>query len=453
MDCFRNIELLDDDASLAHYGRDWTRFWPAQPSVILFPKNTSEVAEIVAIARQKNLKLVPSGGRTGLSGGAVAADGEVVVSLDKMRRIVELDEADPSLTAQAGLTVGELQRSAAAAGLLYPVDWAAADSSQIGGSVATNAGGIRVLRYGMTRNWVRGLTVVTGTGDIVTTGKGLVKNNTGPDLTQLFIGSEGTLGIITEVTMGLTVPPPAQSVLLVGFSGLEAVMPVFSHFRSGLNLSAFEFFDRRSVAHVSAATGREFPLESDCPYYAVIEFDDPDHACQDAALALFEQLMGDGYLLDGTLSQSLAQAADLWRWREDISESISPHVSYKNDLSVRVSKLPDFLEALNGLVAAHYPHFEVVWFGHLGDGNLHMNVLKPENSEVADFHAEVKGLSTRVFELLQRFDGSVSAEHGVGLLKRDDLHYSRSPAELALLRQVKAVFDPDSIMNPGKVLR
>lgn len=451
MSRFDPIESLADDESLTHYGRDWTRFWPARPEAVVFPRSTGEVVELVDLARRDGLKLVPSGGRTGLSGGAVASRGEVVVSLEKMREIISLDADEPGLRAQAGLPVGELQRRAADAGLYYPVDWAAAGSSQLGGSIATNAGGIRVLRYGMTRDWVRGLTVVTGTGEVLELNRGLVKNNTGFDLRHLMIGSEGVLGIITEASMALAGPPPEQSVLLVGFAGLSSIMPAFAELRAGLILSAFEFFDRRSMEHVASATGETFPLDGKCPFYAVVEFDDPDQTNQERALELFERLTEAGHVADGTISQSLNQAAELWRWREAISESISPLTPYKNDLSVRVARVPEFLASLDRLVAEHYPEFEVVWFGHIGDGNLHMNVLKPEDWSIEDFHAAGRSLSPRVFELVQKFGGSVSAEHGVGLLKREHLHYSRSKAEIELMRQIKAAFDPDGVLNPGKV--
>ncbi|HSH27264.1 MAG TPA: FAD-binding oxidoreductase, partial [Wenzhouxiangella sp.] len=364
----------------------------------------------------------------------------------------ELDAEEPGLRAQAGLPVGELQRRATDAGLYYPVDWAAADSAQLGGSIATNAGGIRVLRYGMTREWVRGLTLVTGTGEVLELNRGLVKNNTGFDLRHLMIGSEGVLGIITEATMALTGPPPEQSVLLLAFAELSSIMPVFAELRAGLDLSAFEFFDQRSMEYVAAATGETFPLHGECPYYAVVEFDDPEQASQERALELFERLAEAGHVADGTVSQSLAQAGELWRWREAISEAIASHTPYKNDLSVRVPRVPEFLASLVELVAEHYPEFEIVWFGHIGDGNLHMNVLKPPDWSIEDFHAAGRRLSPEVFELVRKFEGSVSAEHGVGLLKRDDLHYSRSKAEIALMRQIKATFDPDGILNPGKVL-
>jgi FAD/FMN-containing dehydrogenase len=443
------IETLTDPASLEHYGRDWTRFWKPAPEAVVFPRSTEEVVELVKWARSCGKALVPSGGRTGLSGGAVAARGEVVVSLERMRAMIELDHDDPSLTVEAGMAVGQVQKLAADAGWYYPVDWAAAGSSQVGGSIATNAGGIRVLRYGMTRDWVRGLQVVTGRGEVLELNRGLVKNNTGFDLRQLMVGSEGTLGIVTQATLGLTRPPPEQSVLLLGFVELDAIMPAFARLRKALNLSAFEFFDRRSIEQVAAASGQVFPLDGDCPFHAVVEFDDPGQALQEQALALFEALVEEGLVGDGTISQSGAQAAELWHWREAISESIAPRTPYKNDLSVRVGRVPAFLRDLDALIADHYPEFEVVWFGHIGDGNLHMNVLRPEGWSPEDFHAAGKALSPRVFELVQRHQGSVSAEHGVGLLKLEDLGWSRSPAELDLMRGIKDLFDPTASSIPA----
>ncbi len=452
MSRFPDLEVLSDAESLAHYGRDWTRFWAPAPDRVVFPRSTADVVDLVQWARAESRALVPSGGRTGLSGGAVATKGEVVVSLEKMRGLVELDEVGSSLTVQAGMSVGELQRRAIDAGLYYPVDWAAAGSSQLGGSIATNAGGIRVLRYGMTRDWVRGLTVVDGRGRVLDLNRGLIKNNAGPDLTQLMIGSEGIFGIITEATVGLIPPPPEQSLLLLAFSGLGAVMPSLARLQQALTLSAFEFFDRRSVRHVEQATGKSFPLDDGAAFYAVVEFDDPDQSCQDQALAAFEALVEAEQVIDGLISQSAAQAEDLWHWREAITESITPRTPYKNDLSVRVSRVPQFLADLEHMVRRHYPDFEVVWFGHIGDGNLHMNVLCPEGMDPADFRQACDGLSPRVFEVVQAHGGSVSAEHGVGLLKRDYLHFSRSAAELDSLRVLKNHFDPDGVLNPGKVI-
>ncbi len=447
-----SMQILTDPESLSHYGRDWTRFWPPSPSQVMFPESLEEVVEVVREARARRTALVPSGGRTGLSGGAVATGGEVVVSMERLRAEIAFEAAEPSVTVQAGMTVGALQQLARERGFCYPVDWAAAGASQVGGSIATNAGGIRVLRYGMTRDWVRGLTVVTGQGEVLRLNQGLIKNNAGFDLRHLMIGSEGTLGLIVEATMGLLPEPPESSVLLLALADLESLMPALTALRRALDLSAFEFFDQASVAQVAKARELDFPLDSsEAPLFALVEFDDPEGGQQDRALGVFEQLVEAGQVVDGTLSQSSAQAEALWTWREAISESIAHRTPYKNDLSVRVSRVPQFLRELDRLVEQRYPDFEVVWFGHIGDGNLHMNVLRPEGWSVEDFHAAGAQLSPAVFELVQRHEGSISAEHGVGLLKRDYLPWSRSAAEIDLMRAIKRQFDPDGILNPGKI--
>ncbi len=453
MSVFPDIETLTDAESLTFYGQDWTRFWKPAPQRIVFPRSTDDVVALVQWARSSGARLVPSGGRTGLSGGAVARDGEVVVALDKMRQIIDLDAVEPSLTVQAGVSIGKVQQTAEDAGLHYPVDWSASDSSQAGGSIATNAGGIRVLRYGMTRQWVRGLEVVDGRGEVLRLNRGLIKNNAGPDLTQIMIGSEGIFGIITEATLGLTDMPEERSVLLIAFTDLEAVMPAFAALRRALHLSAFELFDRRCVQAVAAHTGQSFPLSDDEAYFAVVEFDNPEGSQEETALGVFEDLVEAGQLGDGVFSQSAAQAAELWRWREEISEAITPRTPYKNDLSVRVSGVPGFLSALDEVIKERYPTFEVLWFGHIGDGNLHMNVLRPEAMDIDEFRDACDRLSPAVFKLVQDHGGSISAEHGVGLLKRDYLQFCRSQLEIETLRQLKKIFDPDGLLNPGKMLK
>ncbi len=447
-----SLELTAEPDVLASHGRDWTRFWSPQPAAVVFPREVQQIQALVRFAVERRLPLVPSGGRTGLSGGAVAAHGELLVSFDRMCRIVDFSAADRTVTVEAGVVTAEVQRVAADNGLHYPVAFAADGSSQIGGNIATNAGGVKVLRYGLTRDWVTGLKVVTGAGELLSLNRGLIKDASGYDLRHLFIGSEGTLGMIVEATLQLTGPPPAQSVMLLGLDRLDALMQVFDLARLHLTLSAFEFFTDRALARVADAHGLSLPMDSRCPLYCLLEFDNPGGAGEADALRVFEQALENGWVADGVISQSDAQARDLWRYREGISESIASATPYKNDLSVRISQVPDFLAKLDLLIEREYPDFEVIWFGHIGDGNLHMNVLKPPQMAVEAFEAACERVNQLVFDLVKRFGGSISAEHGLGLLKQPWLPYCRSDTEIALMRQLKHAFDPAGIMNPGKLL-
>ena len=440
-----------DADSLAQYGRDRTKNWAAAPCAVVLPANTEQVQAIVRWAYEKSVAIVPSGGRTGLSGGAVAHRGELVLNLERLRQIGDFDPVERSVRVGAGVLTGQLQAWAAEQGLFYPVDFAAAGSSQIGGNIATNAGGIKVIRWGMTRDWVRGLKVVTGTGELLNLNQGLLKNNAGYDLRHLMIGSEGTLGVIVEATMGLITPPRQLTVLLLAAPSMDAVMQLLHTFQNRLELTAFEFFSESALAKVLARSGLARPLETEGEFYALLEFDNTSAAIEAQALAVFEESLEAGWALDGTMSQNEEQRIKLWRLREEISETIAPSSPYKNDIAVRVAQIPAFLHEISALVAKNYPDFEIIWFGHIGDGNLHLNILKPENLSQADFYARCHGVSRQVFEVVQRYGGTISAEHGVGLLKKDYLPYSRSAAEIALMRAIKHSFDPKGILNPGKI--
>lgn len=444
-----NLRLLTDPADLEHYGRDWTRRWTPAPLAIALPGDVDEVQAIVRWANERNVAVVPSGGRTGLSGGAVAANGELVLSLERMKNVLAFDAVDRTLTVQAGMTLHAVHEAAREHGLIYPVDFAARGSCSIGGNIATNAGGIRVIRYGNTREWIAGLTVVAGNGELLQLNRALIKNSSGYDLRQLLIGSEGTLGIVVEATLRLTDPPPPSQVMLLALPTMDALMEVFALFRSRLTLQAFEFFTDAALRHV-LAHGVQRAIDGDHPYYVVTEFD-ADEAAQDAALMAFEYGLDHGWISDGVIAQSDAQAAALWRLREGITESLAPHRPYKNDISLRISALPTFLHEIQALLGREYPHFDVVWFGHIGDGNLHINVLRPDDVSGADFIAQCEHVTKLLADTLQRHGGSISAEHGIGLVKRAYLGSTRSEAEIALMRGVRQVFDPKGLLNPGKL--
>ncbi|MGB4246802.1 MAG: FAD-binding oxidoreductase [Pseudohongiellaceae bacterium] len=444
-------KVKTDAESLSTYGKDWTKVHEPRPSVIVFPATIEQVQALVKHANAHGIALVPSGGRTGLSGGAVATNGEVVVAFDRMNKILDFDPTDRQVVCQPGVVTEQLQNFAEENGLFYPVDFASSGSSQLGGNVATNAGGIKVIKYGLTRDWVVGMKVVTGSGELLDLNKGLIKNATGYDLRHLFIGSEGTLGFVVELTMKLATLPKDPTVLVLAVDAMESAMHVLQTFQARLPLMAFEFFSEKALAHVIAEKGLQRPCETRGEFYALIEFENLNDEIVDEAMAAFEHCVEQGWALDGTLSQNSSQARDLWRLREDISETISRFTPYKNDISVKVSHVPAFLREVDEIVSRQHPDFEIIWFGHIGDGNVHLNILKPEALDKATFFAQCFKVSHDIFDCVQRYGGSVSAEHGVGLLKKPYLSYSRSEAEIAYMKALKKVFDPNGIMNPGKI--
>lgn len=444
-------QVSTEASILESYGQDWTRFTQPAPLAVVFPRTTDEVADVVKFARAQDVALVPSGGRTGLSGGAVAANGEIVVSLDKLNTIHPVNYIDRTICVGAGAITQTIQEAADEAGLFYPVDFASSGSSQIGGNIATNAGGINVIRYGMTREWVAGLTVVTGTGEILELNRGLMKNNTGLDFRHLFIGSEGVLGFITEATLKLCSPPKDPTVLVLGLADMDAIMQVLQRIQATMPLLAYEFFSELAVSKVVEHAGVARPFETQTPFYALIEFERDGEETETVVFEAVEACMEEGWVLDAVMSQSVAQAQALWRLREDISETITRWTPYKNDISSTVSKVPQLLSAVDEVVHDHYPDWEVCWYGHIGDGNLHLNILKPDDLDISDFKARCGEVSIDIFKAIQALGGSVSAEHGVGTLKAPYLEYTRSESEIASMRAIKAIFDPDGIMNPGKI--
>lgn len=441
---------LTDTASAEQYGTDWTKVWEPAPSVVLLPETLEEVQAIVRAANEHGVALVPSGGRTGLSAGAVAAKGEAVVAMDRMNKVLSYNPFDRAVKVQAGVITQQLQEFAEEKGLFYPVDFASAGSSQIGGNIGTNAGGIKVIRYGMTREWVSGLTVVTGKGDVLELNNGLMKNATGYDLRHLFIGSEGTLGIIVDATIQLARQPENLTALVLGVNTFDDIMKVLHAFQQKLDLTAFEFFSDKAMAHV-LAHGVPEPFAERTPFYCLLEFEQTSEAVGETAMELFSHCLEEGWVLDGVMSQSLQQLDQLWQLRERISESIAPHTPYKNDISVTVSQVPEFVAAVDKVVQEAYPDFDIVWFGHIGDGNMHLNILKPESLPKEAFFERCNEVSKWVFEIVAKHKGSISAEHGVGMTKKPYLGYSRSEAEIAYLKAIKAAFDPNHIMNPGKL--
>ena len=445
--------ILTDPNSLAFYGKDWLKDFTPSPSLVVLPETIEQVQAIVRLCNQHHISVVPSGGRTGLSGGATAVQGEIILSLERMRKIIEIDRTDRTVRCQAGVVLEQVQAAATNAGLYFPVDFSSRGTAQIGGNIATNAGGIRVIKYGNFRQSVLGLTVVTGSGEILNLNGSLFKNNSGYDLRNLFIGSEGTLGIIVEATLSLTTPPIDYVRVLCGLPGLESVLPLLTFCRDKIpNVSAFELMERFPYQEVIKRRGLRDPLESTHPAYVVMECEVASETGRQEIFERFGEAYEIGLLADVVVSESAAQAQEIMNIRDLISETLSQHYTlHKNDISVPVPAIPAFLHGLHQTIASTYPSFRVAVFGHVGDGNLHVNVLKSPEMSDADFWSACHDADHAIFKLVQSFHGSVSAEHGVGLLKRDFLSYTRSPAEIALMRGIKTVFDPQGIMNPGKI--
>lgn len=468
-------ELLGDEGlitggdDLAYYGSDRCRGgWPVEPGAIVRPADVGQVEAIARLCTEHRVAIVPSGGRTGLTGAATATAGELVVSLERLNRVLEVDVPGRLLRCEAGATVEAIQLAAAEHGLEYPVDFAAKGSAQIGGSIATNAGGVKVIRHGLTRERVAGLEVVLADGRRLSLGGRLVKNNTGYDLRQLFIGSEGTLGLIVEATLSLTSPPAGHVVALCSLRDDAAVLELFTRLRGptrrALTLSAFECFDRGCIERVVAHRGvdQAGPLAELGPMQVLIEVEvaaagdpDDDDALSspsfDALVELLADAQDEGLVVDASVAQTEAQARELWAWREDISESLHAHTPHKADVSVPVGEVVRFVARWRAAVAEALPEIPALCFGHVGDGNLHLNLLRPEDMSLDDFLDRCHGFDPTMYALVREFGGSVSAEHGIGLLKRDYLDHTRSAAEIAAMRSIKQIFDPLGILNPGKI--
>lgn len=446
-----NRVLFDDESKLI-YGKDLTQNYSPNPLAIVFPKIEQEIIEIVKLANATKTSLVPSGGRTGYSGGAVAMNQEIVVSFKKMNRILDFNAADRLITCEAGVITKTLQDFALQNNLFYPIDLASSGSCQIGGNIATNAGGIKVIRYGLTRDWVAGLKVVTGNGDLLELNHGLTKNSTGYDLRHLFIGSEGTLGLITQATLKLTTAPSAIKVMLFAVPDKNHFIDLLKIFNTTLTITAFEFFSEAAIRYMMSETKLPHPFFSIVtPFYILLEYES-DNESDNSAMILAEKCINDKIVIDVLISENLQHAKNFWRYREEISMSLLKFSPYKYDIAVLPSKVATFIYDVDKLFASIYPDMEIVWFGHIGDGNLHLNILKPSKLSKEQFFSYCHQMSEPLYTLVQKYHGTVSAEHGIGLLKKDFLHYAKSKAEIDYMRAIKNIFDRNNLMNPGKLI-
>jgi FAD/FMN-containing dehydrogenase len=450
-------QVLTEPAALAPHLVETRGLYRGTASAVVRPADTAEVAFTVGACAASGVPIVAQGGNTGLVGGGVPRGG-IVLSLARLSGIRALDPVGATVTVEAGAILAEVQAAAAAAGFLFPLSLASEGSCTIGGNLATNAGGTAVLAYGNARDLVLGLEVVLADGRIWNGLKGLRKNNAGYDLKHLFVGSEGTLGIITAATLKLFPKPLSRAVGFVGLASPRAALALFARMRraAGPSLTAFEVMPRFGLDLVLAhRPGARSPLAEPHDTYALVEFSSPQpEAGMEAALAAsLAAALADGTVQDATIGASEAQNAALWALREDLSEAQRREGgSIKHDVSVPLARLADFLEEATAACLAAMPGLRPCAFGHFGDGNIHFNLSQPVGMDRDAFLAEWGRFNGIVHDIVVRLDGSIAAEHGIGLIKRDALQHYGDPVGLDLMRRLKAALDPADLLNPGKVL-
>ena len=450
------------DGDLSAYTHDWRKRAQGQALAVVRPGSTAEVAAAVKACAAAGVSLVPQGGNTGLVVGSVpdASGTQVVLSLQRMQAVRHLDAANLTVTVEAGCILQNLQSAADKAGFLFPLSLAAEGSCTIGGNLATNAGGTQVVRYGNARDLCLGLEVVTAQGEVWNGLSGLRKDNTGYDLRDLFIGSEGTLGIITAATMKLYPQPAARLTAWAAVPSMEAAVTLLglAHQRLGAGLTGFEVMGQFALSLVDKHFSQlRVPLFKDVPYCVLLE--NSDHESEPHARAQFEGLLEtafeQGCVSDAVVAENLTQARQLWHIRESIPlAQVEEGLNIKHDISIPISRIPEFVAETDALLQRSIPGVRMVNFGHLGDGNLHYNVQAPEGGDAKAFLREQEErVNALVYDSVARFGGSISAEHGVGSLKTDSLPHYKSAVALGMMRAIKQALDPQNLMNPGRIVK
>mgnify|MGYP003641147055 CR=1 FL=1 len=451
----------DDAAEMAPYLVERRDRYQGRAAAMLSPASTSEVSALMKIAHETNTKIVPQGGNTGLVGGQIPFESgeEVILSLTRMNHIGALDALNKTLTVEAGVTLQAAQEAAAAAGLLFPLSLASEGTCQIGGNLATNAGGTAVLRYGNARELVLGLEVVLADGEVWDGRRGLRKDNTGYDLKHLFMGSEGTLGIITGAVLKLFPAPQSVETAFVAVPDVEAAVVLLrrADAMSGGLVTGFELMPRVGIDFVLRhQTGSSDPLNDSSPWYVLVELSAGaarDGRLREVMEALLAAAMEADEVSDATIAASDTQRAKLWAIREGMSEvQRLEGGSIKHDISVPVSCVAEFITLASAAVTKSIPGLRVVPFGHVGDGNIHFNLSQPVGADRAAFMARWDEMSDIVHEIVRGLGGSISAEHGIGRMKRDEMAATKSVVEMEMMRAVKKALDPKGILNPGKVV-
>jgi len=442
----------DDPAEIAPHLEEWRSKYRGSSSLLLRPSMTEQVSAILAICNETRVPIVPQGGNTGLVGGQIPFHGEVLLSLSRMNRVRHVDAEGMSMVAEAGAILADVQRAADDAGCLFPLSLAAEGSCTIGGNISTNAGGVNVLRYGNMRELVLGLEVVLADGRVLDLMRALRKDNTGYDLKQLFIGAEGTLGVVTAAVLKLFPKPQERVTVFAAVENPKMALALLSRLQdaTGGLVSAFEIMPciglEFVLAHIPQTSD---PLSAPSPWYVLIEATSAAHF----DLQTIVERSLEGMVDDAVIASSEAQRENLWRLRESMSEAQKKEGgSIKHDVSVPVASVSEFLEVATRAVLEHIPDARPVPFGHVGDGNIHFNISVPKGGDSQAFLARWDEIARIVHDIVHRFSGSISAEHGIGVMKRNEIARYKSAAEIETMRAIKRSLDPNNILNPGKVL-
>jgi FAD/FMN-containing dehydrogenase len=451
---------FDSPDAVAPYLTDFRNLYHGATPLVLAPRSADEVARILSICNREEVAVVPHGGNTSYCGGATPDEGgsQIVLSLRRLNRVRQIDAVNYSMIIEAGCTLAEAQKAARDADRLFPLSLGSEGTAQIGGNLSTNAGGTAVLRYGMMRDLVLGLEVVLADGRVLHGLKGLRKDNTGYDVKSLFVGAEGTLGVITAACLKLFPLPADTATAVVGIHSPQKALDLLARLRTaaGDQVTSFELMPRIAVElTVQHVPGVADPLGQNTPWYLLIELSSPNPR-QDLAATLtaaLEDAAAGGEIEDAMLATSIAQAQAMWKLRETIPEAQRRHgASLKHDVSVPVSAIPALIEEGSALVRRLAPEGDVISYGHAGDGNLHFNVGQKPGTDIKSFMARGPVLELAMFDLVESLGGSISAEHGIGRLKAAEFARRADPAELAVMQSIKRALDPKGILNPGKVL-
>ncbi len=449
-----------ETADMARYEKDERGLYDGKAAAVVRPASTEEVAAVLKICNEMHIAIVPQGGNTGLVGGSVphATGTEIVLSMSRMNRIRSIDTRNDTIVAEAGCVLAEIQKAAAESDRYFALSLAAEGTCQIGGNISTNAGGINVLRFGMARDQVLGLEAVLADGRVLSSLDGLRKDNTGYDLKQLFMGAEGTLGIITAAVLKLHPAPREIETCLVAVPSPEAAIELLDRAKSGSggNCTAFELTQRRLLDFVfKNVPGTADPMAKAYDWYVLVEFaaGDMNGALKAMVERMLEKAFEDGLALDAVVANSAAQRKALWKLRESMTEAQKPEGgSIKHDISVPVSAVPDFLARATEACEKIVPGCRVCAFGHAGDGNIHFNVTQPVGADRGAFMARWHDCNLAVHDIVAELGGSISAEHGIGQMKRGELPRYKSAVALDVMRAIKRTLDPNGILNPGKVI-